>query len=51
MTGNCGVCGAYTDDIAACPDCGQPVGLCCWSFKEGCCIQCKVDKEDEAHDL
>ena len=44
-TGVCNICGKWAKDLAACPDCGQMIGLCCWSFSDGCCLNCKVEKQ------
>ena len=43
--GVCTICGQWQDDLGACARCGQMIGLCCWSFKDECCVQCKVDQD------
>jgi len=45
-TGICEICGSWKKDLAACPICGQMIGLCCWVFGQSCCLQCKVEHQE-----
>lgn len=49
--GNCQICGGWKRDLAACPRCGQMIGLCCWVFSETCCVQCHYDQHDDHEDI